>query len=214
MLKIITECKNPEILVITPLLTGHTISRETKVSIKRNKIPYIWASFESDRKHAANVQEGINQFQKEFHYLPKYIFILDRDIIAGRYLLDRLYNTLSITNEKVAYTYCGFEYRGYINLKIPPTVWNLLTLKRQNYISSNSLYKTDALLSTGGFITDEDTHRLSDWAKFLQFAQNGYKGVLNGNASFIAMSTEKDISAGNNQEFIDARKLVLERYLK
>lgn len=213
MLKIIRECKNPDILIITPLLTGHTISRETKISIKRNDIPYIWASYTSENKHAYNCQAGIDSFYKQFKYLPRYIFILDRDIICDRNMLDKFYKIITISNNQVAYVYCGFEYKGHINLKIPATIYNITALKLQNYISSNSLYKTDALLKVGGFVTDTDTHRISDWATFLKFAINGYKGILCANTSFIAISSPNDISAGNIQEYRSARKLIEERFI-
>lgn len=217
MIKIIKEGKNPKILVLTPLLkndtVSHQISRETKISIKRNNIDYIWASYEGPYKHARNCQEGLHTFYKTFHYLPKYIFILDRDIIAGRNMLDKLYNCLSKTSEKVAYSYCPFEYKGYINVKIPPVIWNIFDLKKRNYISSNSLYKTDALEKIGGFVIDEDTHRLSDWCFFLKAARMGYKGILCSNTSFVAVSTENDISAGGQREYNDTKKLVVERYI-
>lgn len=218
MLKVITECKNPEILIVTPLLKTdeitHQISRETKISIKRNDIDFIWTTYSGPDKHAKNCQLGIEAFQQEFHFLPRYIFILDRDIIAGRNMLDKFYKTLSLTNEKIAYVYCPFEYKGHINLKIPPTVWDYSLLKTRNYISSNSLYKTELLQKVGGFVIDLDTHRLSDWALWLKFARNGYKGILCSNTYFTAISTEKDISAGGQEEYIKTRELVLKRYVQ
>jgi hypothetical protein len=40
-LNLIKDCKNPEILVITPLRVSDKISKETKISIKRNKVNFI-----------------------------------------------------------------------------------------------------------------------------------------------------------------------------
>jgi hypothetical protein len=214
MLKIIKECKNPDILIITPLLTGHTISRETKISIKRNDVPYIWASYTSENKHAYNCQAGIDAFYKQFKYLPRYIFILDRDIICDRGLLDKFYKLIKVSNNQVAYVYCGFEYKGHINLKIPATIYNVTALKLQNYISSNSLYKTDALLKIGGFVTDEKYHRLSDWCFFLKAASMGYKGILCTNTSFIAISTKNDISAGSYNEYKNTKELVIKDFVE
>lgn len=217
MLKIIKECKKPEILVLTPLLKtdiiSHQISRETKISIKRNDVDYIWASYEGPYKHARNCQEGLHTFYKTLHYLPKYIFILDRDIIVGRNMLDKLYNCLNKTSDTIAYAYCGFEYKGHINLKIQPTIWNIFELKVRNYISSNSLYKTNILEKIGGFVTEEKYSRLSDWAFFLKAAKMGYKGILCSNTSFIAISTENDISAGSQEEFIKTRDMVIENFI-
>jgi hypothetical protein len=212
-LKIVKECKDPLILVVTPLFTGHHISRETKVSIKRNDTPFLWISYEGSDKHAANCQNGIYAFHREFHYLPKYIQILDNDITLGRYMLDRLVDILDKTNDDIAYAYCGFEYKGHINLKIPVCDYDLNKLKQRNYISSNSLYKTDVLDKVRGFVTDYDTNRLSDWAMFLKLAINKYKGVFVPSTSFIAMSTKNDISAGSNEEFFSAKQLIQERYI-
>ena len=39
---VVTECKDPEVLVVTPLLPDHEVSRETKVSMKRNNTRYTW----------------------------------------------------------------------------------------------------------------------------------------------------------------------------
>lgn len=39
--KIVREDKNPVFCVITPLKSGDKISRDTKISVKRNKYPFI-----------------------------------------------------------------------------------------------------------------------------------------------------------------------------
>lgn len=212
MLKIIRECKDPEVLVITPLLPGRKISKETKVSIKRNETPYIWASYTSNEKHARNVQLGIDAFHKEFCYLPPYIQIIDDDIILGRFMLDRLFNVLDKTGDEVGYSYCGLEYKGFTNLKIPVGEFDINRLKKKNYISSNSLYKTAAIYKVGGFITELELNRLSDWCMFLKMYQFGLKGVFVPNTSFVAMSTATDISAGSIDEWLKTKKLVVERF--
>lgn len=213
MLKIITECKNPSILVITPLLDGRKISKETKVSIKRNDTPYIWASHTSKEKHAKNVQLGINAFKKEFRYLPQYIQILDDDITLGRYMIDRLFNVLDKTSDDIGYAYCGLEYKGHVNIKIPVVDFNIERLKMKNYISSNSLYKTEMLYKVGGLVTELEYHRLSDWAFFLKSYKLGYKGVYVSNTSFIAKSTPSDISAGSDEEHYITKRLVTEKFV-
>jgi len=213
MLHIIKECKTPVMLILTPLLTGHKISSETRTTIKRNDVDYVWASWTGPKKHAANVQDGISAFHKEFRYLPQFIQIIDRDIILGRNMLDRLFSVLDKTGSDIAYSYCGFEYKGHINLKIPVCEFNIERLKQRNYISSNSLYKTSAIYKVGGFVVDEDTHRLSDWAMFCKLAINGMKGVFVPNGNFVAMSSATDISAGSDSEHYSARKLVIERFV-
>lgn len=214
MLHIIKESKNPvDILVITPLLTGRKVSKETKNSIKRNNVNYIWASYTSNEKHAKNVQLGIDAFHKKFHYLPGYIQIIDDDITLGRFMLDRLHAVLSKTGKDIGYAYCDLEYKGHTNLKIPVGVFDIERLRKKNYISSNSLYKTDSIYNVGGFVTDLEYHRLSDWAMFLKMYKSGFKGVYVPNTGFTAWSTPTDISAGSNDEWLKTKKLIIERFV-
>jgi len=213
MIKVIKDCKNPLILIITPLLPEHDISFETKQSIKSNKSQYKWISFASNKKHAANVQAGLDEYKSQYGVLPEYIQILDRDIICGRKMIDRLYKCLVDLPDNIGYSYCSFEYKGYINLSFPPMKFDIERLKKGNYISSCSLYKTKAIEDVGGFVTDFDTNRLSDWALFLKLAIHNYIGRICYDTSFIAMSTEKDISAGSLIEYQIAKKIIQERYI-
>lgn len=220
MLKILRKSKNKELLVITPLLKtdtiSHSISKKTKETIKNNNIDFIWVSFEGPYKHATNVQNGIEQFKKQFGFLPKYIQILDRDIILSKNMLDKLHDTIkkaSINDYRYAFSFCPFEYKGYINIKFPPKEYNINILLNNNYISSNSMYVTDAIEKVGGFVTDERVHRTSDWAMFLKLYKYGFIGKLCENTSFVAVSTKNDISAGSNDEFIKTRKLIYENYI-
>lgn len=212
MLKIICENKNSNLLIVTPLLTGHKVSKETQNSIKRNKISYTWISYESDGKHAFNVQKGIDLYEKN-NKLPDYIVVLDNDITLGRNHIDRMMSVVEKSSNKIGYIYCPFEYRGFINVKFPPMEFDVNRLLRSNYISSNSLYKTSMIKQVGGFIVDEDTHRLSDWAMWLKCLKFGYIGKLCSNTSFVAISTERSISSGGNDEYIRTVKLLNERYI-
>lgn len=218
MLNILKQGKTKELLVITPLLIGHSISNETKKSIKKNDIDFTWISYEGTGKHATNVQAGINQFKKQFNFLPKYIQIIDRDIILGKNMLDRLHDTLvsaSVKSDnKYAFSYCPFEYKGYMNVKFSPMEYDIKKLIKGNYISSNSMYNSQIIELVGGFITDEKMHRMSDWVMFLNLYKNGYIGKLCYNASFIAMSTKNDISAGSNEEYISTYKLIYQNFIK
>lgn len=217
-LKIIRKDINAEILVATPLLTGHKISKETEQSIKRNTVPIIWASYEGPNKHAANVQHLLNAYKKQFGKFPPYIQILDRDIIAGRYMLDRLWEALNRasirSDKKIGYAYANFEYKGYINIKFPARPFDINSLVKGNYISSNSLYCSEVIEDVGGFVTEEKYHRLSDYAFFLKLFYNGYQGISVPNASFVAISSKDDISAGSQEEYIETFKRVQEDFVK
>ena len=208
-LKILHEDKNAKILIVTALYTGHAVSGETKTTIRRNKTPYIWISYMSDGKHATNVQKAISAYRKKVGgIIPPYIFVLDRDIICGRHMLDKMINVLGKADKNIGFCYCPFEYSGHINIKFPPMEYDINTLVHGNYISSNSLYKTSMVERVGGFVVEEKYHRMSDWAFFIKSFTYGYIGKLCPDASFIAMSTAQDISAGSNEEYINTKKLI------
>lgn len=213
MLKIIRQDKNPKILVATPLLTGHKISKETLHSIKRNEISYVWASYESQAKHSANVQNLIDEFSNKYS-LPPYIFVLDDDIILGRYLLDRMFECLYKTADMIAFAYCPFSYSGHINISFPPIEYDIEKLKRGNYISSNSLYRAEAIKKVGGFVIEEKYQRLSDHAMFLKLFRYGYIGKLYDKTAFTAISKKTDISAGSTEEYQKTFQLIQEDFIK
>ena len=213
MIDIVKNCKDPLVLVISPLLPEHDISSETKQSIRSNKIQYKWVSFASNRKHADNVQAGLDAYEMFYGPFPPYIMVLDRDIILGRKMIDRLYNTLIKQNDNVGYSYCPFEYRGHVNAKFPPMKFDIEKLKQANYISSNSLYKSSVVKAVGGFVTELKYHRLSDWAMWWRMYKKGYIGSICYDTSFIAMSTEKDISAGSSEEYHTTRDLIIQDFI-
>jgi hypothetical protein len=78
MLNLIKDCKNPEILVITPLRISDKISKETKISIKRNKVNFIWYSYSSNNNVAKNFSLALNEI-KQLISLPKYTIKIDND---------------------------------------------------------------------------------------------------------------------------------------
>ena len=212
MIKIIKQDKDSRILIVSPLLTGHTISNETFHSIKSNTIPYTWITSEGPFKHARNVQEGINEYKTIYDSLPPYLQILDRDIILERKFLDRMYEVLHKSADNVAFSYCGFSYRGHINVTFQPRPYSIQQLMKGNYISSNSLYKNDVIEKVGGFVVEEKYHRLSDWCMFRKLYKHGYIGICCYKTGFIAMSTKDDISAGGNEEYQQTYKLVMKDF--
>jgi len=216
MLKIIKEAKKPpKILIITPLLTGHTISNDTKTSIKRNDgTLYTWASYEGPGKHAKNVQNGLDAYIATVKTSPPYCMILDRDIDLGRHFIDRMIECIEGTADNIGFVFSPFEYKGYVNAKFGPLEYNINRLMVGNYISSNSLYKMEAVRKVNGFVTEEKYHRLSDWAMWLKMYRAGYIGKLCPNAYFTAISNKEDISAGSMEEYAATKKEVFETFIK
>lgn len=213
MLKFLKESNDPKVLVITPLLPGHKVSRDTKVTIKRNDIEFDWISYTGTNNIPTNVTLGIEDYKKEFD-IPKYLIMIDNDIILGRNMLDKMFNRIKNSPEDVAYTYASFKFEGVINKEFPAIPFNMKKLLQSNYISSNSMIKSSYLEYVDGLVTDEKYKRLLDWAMWLKFLSFGFVGLECPEASFIAKSTEKDISAGTSEDYRIKYLRVYEDFIK
>jgi hypothetical protein len=211
-IKKIKEEKNPELLVITPLLPGHKISKDTKKTIKRNDLKFEWIASEGPYNIPTNVWNGITEYRYKKR-LPKYYIMIDNDIILGRHMLDRLYKNLKNTDPNVAFAYASFEFKGHINHKFPAIAYDLDRLVKGNYISSNSMFKSDIVMNVG-LVKDDKYVRLLDWAFLLKLAGKGYYGVNVPSANFIAVSSEKDISARSDEDYKEKSKLVYFDFIK
>lgn len=192
--------KNSKVLVVTPLLPDHKVSKITRKTIKRNNTPFSWVSYSGKNNIPTNTQKGINEYQKKWGAV-KYFLMIDRDIEAGRHLIDRMYETLEKSNDDIAYCYASFEFKGYVNASFPANDFNIRRLLEGNYISSNSMIKMSCLEEVGGLVTDEKYRRLLDWALWLKFLQHGYSGIPCTDASFIAHSDKEDVSAGTKEDY-------------
>lgn len=213
LLKTIKEDENPQVLVVTPLLLNHKISRETKKTIKRNKTPLVWITSEGNNNIPTNAEIGIKWY-KNCKKLPPYFLMLDNDIILGRNMIDRLVKCLSSSSDEVAYAYGSFEFKGSFNRKFPAETFDINRLAQHNYISSNSLIKLNKLDEIGGLIKDNRYKRLLDWALWLKFFYHGYYGIPCPNAKFVAKASDKDISAGSQQDYDTKRERVLQDFVK
>jgi hypothetical protein len=200
MYKEIQIAQNSEILAITPLLPGHKISKETKVGLKRSDDLFNWVSFEGKNNIPTNVTYGIEEFKRRYKR-PKYVIIIDNDIIPGRNMLTKMCQLLSRTKDDIAYCYANFEFTGTINAKFHGLKFDPMQLLNANYISSNSMIKYDMLVEVGGFVTDDKYKRLLDWALWLKFLSVGKHGILCPDAHFVAMSDENTISAGTKEDY-------------
>lgn len=210
---IIREVDHPTILVITPLWPGHKISKATKKTIKRNDISYMWITSENQENIPTNLQNGLEWYKENRGNLPPYYFMLDRDIILGRYLLDRLYTTLQNAKPEVAYAYASFGFRGHMNLDFDAKPFDINRLLQHNYISSNSLFRSE-VYDEVGLVVDNKFKRLLDWCYLLKLFDHGYYGEPCETASFIVQSTESDISSGSKEDYNKKRELVIANFVK
>lgn len=218
MFKTLKEVKNPDVLVVTPLLPNHDVSRETKVSIKRNNVKYTWIASIGDKNIPSNAQAAIN-FYLRYHKMPPFYIMIDRDIILGRNMLDKMVKVLNnyeYSNRNsfnIGYAYANFEFKGHINHKFPAIPFDINKLLEANYISSNSMFRME-IIKNIGLVTDDKYKRLLDWAFLIKCYSNGYIGVPVHNANFIAKSTKQDISAGDNKDYKLKYKRVYEDFIR
>ena len=208
------ECKDPEVLIVTPLLPDHEISRETKISLKRNKTKYSWIKSYGNKNIPANALEAI-KYYKSFRPLPPYYLMIDRDIVLGRGMIDKMVEKLKkfAWADKIGYTYASFEFKGHVNRKFPADPFDINQLLQANYISSNSMFLSKVIEEVG-LVTSNKYKRLLDYAFLLKCFKAGYVGVPVPEASFVAQSTENDISAGSNEDYVVKYKRVYEDFIK
>jgi len=208
------ECKDPEVLVVTPLLPDHEISRETKISIRRNKTKFAWIKSYGKQNIPLNALEAIKHY-KSFRPLPPYYLMIDRDIVLGRGMIDKLVDTLKKFDkfEQVGYAYASFEFKGHLNHRFPADPFDINRLLQANYISSNSLFRSK-LIENVGLVTDDKYKRLLDYAFLLKCFRAGFVGVACPSASFIAKSTKDDISAGSQEDYQVKYRRVFEDFIQ
>ncbi len=212
-IRVIKSTKFPDVLVITPLLPGHYVSKDTKKTIKRNNLKYFWISSEGKNNIPINYEEGLAWASKNIGKPIKYSIMIDNDIIMARGMLDRLYKKLEQSDDNVAFSYASFEFKGAVNAQFPADPFNLSRLIKANYISSNSMFKIDVIKKVG-LVTDDKYKRLLDWAFLLKCASHGFVGEPEPRARFIAKSEPNSISAGSNQDYQIKSKRVFEDFIK
>ena len=216
MIKILKETKNPDVLVVTPLLPEHEVSKITKKTIKRNDIPFYWISSAGNNNIPTNALEGIKWYKHNYGKLPLCYLMIDRDIEMGRHMIDRLFLKLHQVSRKypnIAYTYATFEFKGAVNAQFPARPFDINKLVQSNYISSNSMFLS-SVIEEVGLVTDDKYTRLLDYAFLLKLFGKGYVGVPEPMAWFIAHSTENDISARGQDDYKEKYLRVYEDFIQ
>jgi hypothetical protein len=213
VIKMLKESKNPDVLLVTPLLPGHEINRETKISLKRNDINSCWLSSMGGNNIPTNALEGILWYKKRYGSLPMYYMMIDRDIRFGRHCIDKLADALESKSEKYGYAYASFEFIGHIKQKFPAIPFDFNRLIKVNYISSNSLFRS-SVIEKVGLVTDDKYKRLLDYAFLLKCYFHGYIGKNVPDANFVVQSTENDVSAGNSEDYDIKYQRVYDDFIK
>lgn len=209
----IVKVDKPEVLLITPLKQKDFISYLTDTSIRQNEVPFDWISYESKNNPVVNCEYAIEEYKKR-NMIPKYLMKLDNDIHADDGWIDSMYNAIESSNDLLtAYAYTSFEYYGCINRKFKAAPFNPSILKNNNYISFNSLIKTDAFLDIDGFVNLHGQDRLWDWSLWLKFLKHGYIGIPVYDKKFKAYASKDSISCRSADNYYKNYKLIKNSYL-
>lgn len=213
-LKIIKADPKSKFLVVTPLYEGHKLSHDTKTTIKRNNYPFTWILAEGRNNIPTNTFGGIEWYLHKKGKVPDFYIMIDRDVRLGRNMLDRLYDKLSKAPLNIAYSYASFKFVGAINRDFPATQWDINKLLLHNYISSNSMFRTNALYEVG-LVMDDRYKRLLDWAYLLKlFLERGYMGIPCPEANFEAIASPDSISSGSAEEYNQKRINIIDDFCK
>lgn len=213
MIKTLVQCKNPEILAITPLKKGSKVSPETKKTLKKCDVPFHWISYMADGNPYKNMVFPWRWYRKEYG-TPPYIIKIDNDLTCKKGMLDLLYEAIIDSPSHVGYTYCAFKYRGRVNIDFDYLDWNVDRLIQQNFISSCSLMKSKVLEETGSFVTDDKYFRLLDWALWLQFLRRGYIGKFVPGTSFTAYAGSGTVSSGSEMDYKQKHMAVYKDFIE
>ena len=78
-IKVLNATKFPDVLVITPLSPGDSIIKDTKKTIRRNKLKYFWISSEGKNNIPTNISEGLIWARAHVKPFPKYYILIDNE---------------------------------------------------------------------------------------------------------------------------------------
>ena len=209
---IIEKSKRPDVLLITPLAKGDTISDKTTESIKNNNTKIDWICLSDNQNPYKNFDTALKIYEKRYN-LPDYIIKIDNDIEAEKNMLPSMIGTLKKSSNNISYTYCSFCFTGHVNLKINAIPFDSEKLIINNYISSMSMMKTSHLKEIGGVVKDDKYFRLLDWALWLKFLNFGYFGEPTYNTSFKAYASENSVSNRGFKDYQIKAQRVIEDFV-
>lgn len=208
----IIKVDKPDILLITPLRKKDFVSVLTEESIVKNDVLFDWISYSSSNNPVVNCEKALEEYKKK-NSIPKYLMKLDNDIDADSGWLDSMYKALESSNDNIAYAYTSFEYYGYMNRSFKAKPFNSSVLMNGNYISFNSLIKTDAFLDIDGFVDLYGQDRLWDWALWLKFLKHNYIGMPVYDKEFRAFASSNSISCKSPENYYKNYDLIKKSYL-
>lgn len=190
--------ESPEFSIVTPMKTGDSISDVTKDSVFKCEVPFNWISVESDNNVMKNFELGFFELLKR-KILAKNIIKIDNDTEWMEDTLEEMSFVVNESEQNVGYAYCSFEYKGFINSQFPAVNFSEEKLRKGNYISSNSMFKSKVIYELG-LVTDDQYVRLLDWAFLLKCLNAGYIGKPCA-GYFTAWSTKDSISSRSVEDY-------------
>jgi hypothetical protein len=197
-IKVLHETESPEFSIVTPLRIGDSVSKTTLDSVFSCEAPFNWISVESKNNVMKNFEIGFYELLDSKRLAPNVIKI-DNDTEWSEGTLEEMSFVLSNSVINVAYSYCSFQYKGHINSQFPAINFNPEKLKQGNYISSNSMFKSNVIQEIG-LVTDSQYVRLLDWAFLLKCLRAGYIGKPSA-GFFTAYSSKDSVSSGSIENY-------------
>lgn len=209
-IKVLHLSESPEFSIVTPLKTGDSISNATMDSLFKCCVNFNWISVESDNNVMKNFEIGFFELLKR-KQLADHVIKIDNDTEWTEDTLEEMSFVLQESDDNVAYTYCSFQYSGYINNSFHAIDFNREKLKQGNYISSNSMFKSKVIYDIG-LVTDDQYVRLLDWAFLLKCLKNGYIGKPSA-GFFTAYSSQDSISSRSIEDYNIKKERVIKDFL-
>jgi len=140
----------------------------------------------------------------------KYVLFSDNDIIFPSSFLEKAIDVLEKNPDK------GYAYGGYFgivqdkinhpiktNFRISTRPFDGRVLKRENYISTMSLIRSDIFP-----MFDESLKRLQDWDIWLTLLKQGIEGIAVQDIEFFAYYLDEGITSNTNNERENLLKII------
>ncbi len=141
---------------------------------------------------------------------PEFFLFSDADCVWEPGILKRMLAILESADDDVAYVYCNYEAKGYLNNVHFAVPFDAAQLRKRNFASTMSVVRSRALPDPP-FIEDED--RLQDWSLWLRLLNAGYRGAYLPVVGFTAHYDEASISARGYDDFLYWKQIIRKRYV-
>lgn len=204
---VITNEKDPMILVITPLRRKNKILKSCEYSIIQGQkdIKKIWISFQSKNNSNINRISGYKKSKNLLRKkLPNFLLFCDNDIEWRPGIFSEMIDILKNTDDNIGYCYCRFRYEtSFGNMDFdeddPIEIFDKNKILLRNWISTMSIQKTNIFKKYGKF--DLSLERFQDWDLWLNYWINhGIRGIPLKKRGFTTILSDGQISTKSDRK--------------